>query len=68
MKWKDFEEAEATWEAANNLASVIDMVLEFEHRVEAEMETPTLVQTQKEAVGSQGQPITTPFFNVPEMQ
>jgi hypothetical protein len=32
VKWKGFEEKEATWESAANLTSVLDMVLEFEQQ------------------------------------
>jgi hypothetical protein len=67
VKWKDFEEAEATWEDANNLASVLDMVLEFERRAEAEAEEG-LAEGQKEAFDTQEMPTTTPFFNILEMK
>lgn len=30
VKWKGFDDADATWEAAGNLASVLDIVLDFE--------------------------------------
>lgn len=36
VKWKGFEESEATWEAVSNLESILDMVLEFENQLAQE--------------------------------
>lgn len=33
VKWKGFDEAESTWETAGNLASILDLVLEFENQL-----------------------------------